>query len=380
LFSFIEASFLSVSAVKASSLVSERRRGAKALFRLKQQPRRLIIAILFSNTLVNFTAVAIATTFFSGLFPNSGIWIATLVMTAVVLIFGQIMPKIIAENQSVPIALFFAHFAEILIKILTPIVYLIEKMLSEIDLPNAKATSENEFKTMINKSRQDGIISKKTAKLMDNIVDFETMPLSNVMTPRKNIMMLNAEEKISDVLEKVLHLDITRFPVYEKEENHIIGVVSLTDILRAIKNRKKQHLVKSIVQKAIIMPESKKTSELLSEFESQDYHLAIIVNEYGYITGVVTVQDILKVLVETEKEEQKPLRRVIVKGKTEILEVSKILNVKIDSESKTIAGYIEENLQRIPLQGEKFSIRTLAFEVLKASLQEIEEVKITHKI
>ncbi|MCA9477691.1 MAG: HlyC/CorC family transporter [Nanoarchaeota archaeon] len=376
IFSLIEASFLSVSAIKVNALKREKRSGSDALFYLKQNPKRLIVTTLLGNTVVNFTAVTVATIFALD-YLDDGAVIATVIMTLVVLIFGQIIPKVIAEQNAVPLALFFSRPMMVFMKLLWPIVALFDKLAEVVSrqFKSKDSISDDEFKMMILHSKQDGVLSRDSATLMNKILDFQETPVNKLMTPKKLVFVVDGSQKLSKVIDAILKTGYHHIPVYEKSKDHVVGVVSVDTLIKALREKKSTKAIKTFATEHFVIPETKKIEDLVPDLVNE--RMAIIVNEYGYFVGVITLPDILGALF-TKEPKTETAKRGIVSGKATLAEINTMFGIKLESESvNTIAGYIESEIQRIPKTGEKLQVKSLNVEIVKATKQEIKEIKIT---
>lgn len=378
IFSMIEASFLSLSAIKVNALKREKRLGADALFYLKQNPKRLIVTTLLGNTVVNFTAVTMATILALTYFEN-GAFIGTLIMTLVVLIFGQIIPKVIAEQNPVPIALFFSRQMMLLMKVLWPIVYVLDKIAVKVSkgFTSENSISDDEFKMLVLHSKQDGVLSRESANLVNKILDFQETPVNKLMTPKKLVHIVDANQKVAKVIDELIKTGFHTIPVYEKSKDNVIGVVHVEDLIKAVREKKSAKTIKTFTKEHFVIPETRKIEDLVPDLVNE--RMAIIVNEYGFFVGVITLPDVISSLFtrEVTAPESKKKRGSIL-GKTTLTEVNNMFGVRLESDSvNTIAGYIELELQRIPKMGEKFQIKSLNVEIVKATKQEIKEIKIT---
>ena len=389
-FSGIETALMSLNMIKVNSLVKQKKKGSEALHRIKQNPNKLIITILIGNNLVNIGAASFATVVFTGLFGSSGVGIATGVMTFLILVFGEITPKTFASQNSERISLIVARPIELLSMILSPVVkvfVVISKIMSKL-LGSKKEVqlSEEELKTIVTMGRDEGILNKEAAEMMQNVLEFKGTKVTDVMTPDANIEMINGQEKLKDVINFVVKTPYSRYPVYIENKDKIIGILDVDDVLKYAKNKRLDVKVKNIVRKAYFVPESKEIDDLLSELGGKKMPLAIIVNEYGHVSGIVTVEDILEEIVgdifDKSKRQSIYIKKVSDKliridAKVSVEEVNKVLNLGLKGERfHTLAGFIEHKLEKIPKKGEKIKLKNVIIEVDKVDKQEIKSVKV----
>jgi len=391
-FSGIETAMVSLNQVKVNSFVKQRKSGATTLCRLKQDPHKLIITLLIGNNLVNIGAASLATVIAMELFGSSGVGIATGVMTFLVLIFGEITPKTFASQNAETVSLFFARPVEILSIIFAPIVWIFDKisklMLKLVGSREGETLSETELETIVTMGRKEGILEKEAAEMMHNVLKFGGTTVDEIMTPRIDMVTIDGNKKISEVLDLIVKTPYSRYPVLI-ENNKIGGILDIDDVLKQVRDKKLGKRVKTILRPVLFVPESKEIDDLLTEFEGKEVPMAIVVDEYGDIEGLVTVEDILEEIVGdifdkskskgiyTKDIEQKVIR---VDAKTPIDDLNKVLNLGLKSEQfNTIAGYIQERLQRIPNVGEKIKLRNAIIEVVETTKQGVKTVKVIRR-
>ncbi|MFH1978627.1 MAG: hemolysin family protein [Candidatus Aenigmatarchaeota archaeon] len=390
LFSGVETALMSVSMMKVKSLLKQKKKGAEALFRVKNNPHKLLITVLIGNNLVNIGAASLATVIFTEMFGSNGIGIATGVMTFLILVFGEITPKTFATQNAERMSLKVARPIEILSKILWPLVKFFElisrAMSKRLGSKKEKDLSEEELKTIVTMGKEEGILSREAAEMMHNMIEFEDTRVTEVMTRKSEIEMLDGDSKLKEVLDFVVKSPFSRYPIYEKNKDNIIGVVDIDDVLRFVKNKRVDVKVKTLSKPVPFVPESKEIDDLLTELEGKDVPLAIVVDEFGNVSGMVTLDDILEEIVGEifDKSKRRSIHIKKINEKTtridaqaSVQEVNKILSLGIDTgHFDTIAGYIEHKLQRIPKKGERIKLKNAILEIDKVSKQKIISVKV----
>ena len=389
-FSGIETALVSLSNVKASALLKQKRRGAKALNRLKQDPHRLIITILIGNNLVNIGAASFATVVFTDLLGSSGVGVATGVMTFLILVFGEITPKTFCAQNAERISLLVARLVEILSYILWPLVKLfglISKVVIKLfSSGRGEQLSEEELKTIVMMGKKEGLLSKEVAKMMHNVLEFRGTKVTEVMTPRVDMNMIEGSKTLKQVINYVVKTPYSRYPVYMKNRDDIVGILDVDDVLRYAKDGKFNKVVKDIMRPIDFVPESKKIDDLLTEFERKQLPMVIVVDEYGDVSGMVTVDDILEEIVgdifdksaRSSDYIKKVNEKIIaVDAKAPLEELAEEFNFDVKQGNfETIAGFIENKLQKIPKKGEKVKLKNLTIEVDEVSNRKIKSVKI----
>jgi len=390
-FSGTETALMSLNMIKVKSLLKQDRKGAKALYRIKQNPHKLLITILIGNNVVNIGAASLATVVFTNLFGSSGIGIATGVMTFLVLVFGEITPKTFASQNAEKISLIIARPIELLSIALSPLIKVFELITRFVNkiFGSAKGEeiSEDELKTIVTMGREQGILDREAATMMHNVLKFEGKKVTEVMTPDANLEMLNGNKKLKQVIEFVVKSPYSKYPVYLNSKDNIIGILDVDDVLKYTKNKKLEIKIKNIVKEAYFVPESKEIDDLLTEFGNKKVPLAIVVNEYGHVEGMVSVEDILEEIVgdifDKSRRESILIKKTgnnlaKVDAKASVEEVNKILNLELKPGNfNTIAGFIENYIGKIPKKGEKIKLKNVIIEVDKVTTQGIKGVKIT---
>ena len=390
LFSGIETALMTLGKVKVNSLLKEGKKGAETLHRIKQKPHKLIITILIGNNLVNIGAASLATVIFTERFGSSGVGIATGIMTFLILVFGEITPKTFATQNSERVSLFVARPIEILSIILSPIVKIFEVistfMSKIIGSKEEDEISEEELRTIVTMGAEEGILNKEAAGMMRNVLEFKGTKVTKVMTPNVNLQTVDGEKRLKEIIDFIVKTPYSRYPIYSKDKDKIIGILDVDDVLKNMKDKKLNIKVKSIARKAFFIPQSKEVEKLLTEFEGKEKQMAIVVDEYGDVSGLVTIEDILEEIVgdifDKSKRDNVLIKKVDKKlirvdAMASIEEVNKVLHLGLKGEHfNTIAGFVEHKLQKIPEKGEKIKLQNIIIEVDKVTKQGVESVKI----
>ncbi|MDA3836500.1 MAG: CNNM domain-containing protein [Nanoarchaeota archaeon] len=390
LFSGMETALMAVSRVKVNSLVDQKKKGALALQRIKDRLDRLIITILIGNNLVNIGAASFATVVFMNLFESSGIGIATGVMTFMILVFGEIVPKTFAAQNAAIVSLRVSRPIEILMKVLSPIIWffeLITKLVNKLsgNNPHAKL-SEDDLKSFLMLGRKEGVLDKEEAEMMHNILDFKDIKVDDVMTHEDEVEMIDGNDKLSDVIPFIVKSPFSRYPVYLRERDNVIGIIDVDDVLKAIHEKNTKKKVKAIAKDVLFVPEPKDVDDLLSELDKRNEKVALVVNEYEDVIGLVSIEDILEEIVgdvfDKSRRRSSYLKKINnkffkTKAKIPLEELNKMLDLNLGSKiANTLGGFIQEKLERIPKVGEKIKVKRVTFEVEKVNKKGIETVKI----
>ncbi|MBU3940531.1 MAG: hemolysin family protein [Nanoarchaeota archaeon] len=387
-FSGIEVALISLSMVKVRTFLRQKKKGSEALYRLKQNPHRLIITILIGNNLVNIGAAALATVIFTNIFGSSGVGIATGIMTFLILVFGEITPKTFATHNAEKVSLTVARLVEILSYILYPFVRFFEAISRLVLLPfksgEKKKISEEELRTIVTISKEEGLLSVEAAEMIRNILRFEKIKTLKIMTPKKEIRSLEGDSKLKDVIDFVVKTPYSRYPVYLKKK--IKGLLDVDDLLEYTKNKKLNTKVKEIIRPIFFVKETGEIDDLLVEFEEKQISMAIALNKEGKVTGLVTVEDVLEEIVgdifDKNLRENVHIKRISpnlirVDAKATVEEINKALHLGLkEKHFQTIAGFVQHKLKQTPKKGDSIKLRNVIIEVDKITKQGIKSLKI----
>jgi len=392
-FSGVETALMSLNMVKVKSLRRRRKRGSKALFRIKQNPHNLIITILIGNNIVNIGAASLATFVFMDIFGSQGVGIATGVMTFLILVFGEITPKTFAIQNAERVSLLVARPIEILSFILFPLVKLFEfisKFMSKLlGSKKERELSESELRTMVTMGRQEGIISKEVAEMMHNVIKFEKTKVKEIMTLKQDVEMLDESSTLKSVLDFIVKSPYSRYPIYKKNKNNVVGVIDIDDVLRYVKNKKFFVKLKSIMRPAYYVSENKEIDDVLSELEGRMIPLAISRNNKKNFVGIISVEDILEEIVgdifDKSRERDADIKKIDnkvakVDGKVSVEKVNKVLKLGFEEKHfDTIASFVETKLGKIPKRGDIVKLKKAIIKVDKIDDNHVRNVKIIKK-
>ena len=390
-FSGIEIALMSLDLVKVNVLVKQKKKGAEALYRIKRKPHHLLITILIGNNLVNIGAASLATVVFTDLFGSAGIGVATGTMTLLILIFGEITPKTFAIQNAKRVSLIVARPIEILITFLKPIVLfldLISNLMSKLlGSKKEKHLSEEEIRTIVSMGREEGILSKEAESMMHKILVFEGTTVAEIMTPKREIHMLDGNKTIKQILPSLIKTHYTRYPVYQKNKNNVIGILDIESLLKYVKEQKLRIKIKKLVRKVPYISAIKHVDSLLIELEGKHIPMAIVLGETGRVLGLVTLEDILEEIVgdifERSKQKHLCLRRLSKKtlkadSHVTLEEINAVLHLGIPFKHfETLAGFIEKRLKGKPRKGRKIQLKNVQIEITKLSNDKITTLKIT---
>lgn len=384
-FSCSETALFSLSPVKVRMMLEQKKKGAGVLYKLKRNPRKLIVTILLGNNIVNIAASALATIISTELFGSQGIGIAIGVMTLLILVFGEIIPKSIAVAKAEKLSLIISKPILFVMYLLWPLVWIFEqtaKMISSTQV----LVSEEEIKTMATMGLESGAIKKEEEKIIKRAVEFADITTEDVMTPRIEIFRLNGGLELNEALSDVIASPFSRIPIYSEDKDNITGILYVKDVLKYIAEKNKNIKLIQLAKKPFIVPEKMNINKLFKEFQHRHIHIAIVVNEHGEVVGLVTMEDLLEELVgeiidESDLNKELIMRidkkAILVDGDTEIDDINEFFNVKLPGKiTDTISAVILEKMQKIPQKGEKIKINNLTLTIEGATAREIKKIKI----
>lgn len=403
-FSGSETALTAASRAKLKALADKKVRGAQTALKITDDNERMIGAILIGNNIVNILSTSLATAVLTHTFGDSGILLATLGMTVLVLIFGEIMPKTLAITHPESVSTHVAPIINLLIKVLTPFIFVVRWIVRIIlTIFGFKADSvqnihaiRDEIAGVISLGHSEGNFEKEDRDRLLGALDLGHRTVDEIMKHRRQIEMLNADLPPDDIITHVLASPHTRLPLYRENEENILGVIHAKDLLREV-NRLRQvesgssvsNLdITKIAMQPYFIPETTALDEQMREFLKRHTHFALVVDEYGALQGLITLEDILEEIVgditdEFDVDKQHPpLKRLesgeyIVEGQMTIRDLNRAMDWGLpDDEANTIAGLIIHEAQTIPNEGQTFVFHGFRFEVLQKRENRITRLKI----
>lgn len=393
-FSMSETALMSLSKIRIRHMAEEEVKGAKLVERLLEDPNKLLGAILIGNNIVNIGASAIATSLTAKLFGGSegSVAIATLIMTTIILIFGEITPKSVAKQKSEGVSLFVSKPIKLCVFIFKPLVTVftgISSVFIKLMGADPKATepfiTEEELKTMVDVSEEEGVLEDVEKEMIHNVFDFADMQVKNVMVQRVDITALDSESTYDDVLTTIKKEQFSRIPVYKETIDDIIGILNVKDLIISGKE-KKDFKVTDYIREPFYTFEFKKIKEVFNEMKKTRNPLAIVLDEYGGTVGIITMEDIIEEVfgeIEDEYDEVNNMIEIvkdgeyIVDGSAKLEDISEIIGVNMESDDlDSVGGLIIEELGRIPESKEEVVINGIRFVIEELEKNRIKKVRI----
>lgn len=388
-FSATETAFNALSRIRVKSKAEDGDKKAAQVLKLLDKYDEMLSTILIGNNIVNIACTSLATLLFVRLLKDEdlGATVSTVVVTLVLLIFGEISPKSIAKHHAEAFASFAAPFLNVLIILLTPfnwIFKLWQKLLALIFKSSEDSgITEQELLTIVDEAEQGGNIDADESELIRSAIEFNELEVRDIFTPRIDIEAIRKDMTKDEVAHVFSESGYSRLPVYEESIDNIIGIVYLKDFYNIAFRGKRS--IEEIIKPVIFVPKSKKIADLRKELQEQQLHIAIVMDEFGCTVGLVTLEDILEELVgEIWDEHDEIVREVaqtsentwIVSGKANVEKLFEDLDMSCDYEAMTVSGWVMEVLEKIPAEGDTFESDGLRVRVLKMFRKRIEQVEI----
>ena len=369
-FSSAETAFSTLNRVRMRNLEEEGSKKAARVNKILESYSKMLSAILIGNNIVNLTASSLTTAFVIGVCGNAYIGLGTGILTIVVLLGGEIIPKTWANLNSEKLALAYSSIIYALMKVMTPVIFIVDLLsngilkLLHVD-PNKKmdTITESELKTYVDVSHEDGQIESDEREMIYNIFEFSDTCVKDIMIPRTNMVTVNADESVNDLI-KVFHESMyTRIPVYQEDKDSMIGFVNIKDLFIARISGQKNITLKSLLREAYYTYEYKKNADLLLEMREKSMNVAFVLNEYGSTVGMVTLEDLLEELVgeirdEYDEDEKELIQKIddrtyLIEGSMNLSDINDSIGTSLNSDDyDSIGGIIIGQLDRLPEDNE----------------------------
>ncbi|MDD7182284.1 HlyC/CorC family transporter [Peptostreptococcus porci] len=393
-FSASETALMSVSKVKIRHLREEGVRGASVVEKLISEPKKLLSTILVGNNVVNIAATSISTSLLLKLFGAQGVAVATAMMTVLILVFGEVTPKTMASNNKERVSLGVAKVLNVIILVLSPIVFILNLFTTIIfkifrikdDDPKSLITEED-LKVMVNVSHEEGVLEQEEREIINNVFEFGDMRAEDAMIQRIDMVSVSVDATFDEVLEIFKEEKKSRLPVYKENIDDIVGILNIKDVFFISKEEIETFSVEKYMRDVFFTYEFKKISQLLEEMKLAKTQIAIVLDEYGGTSGLLTVEDLVEVLVgdiedEYDEEDDEIVKvgegEYIVDGSTKITDVNDYLYDDLESdEFDSIGGYILGHLNGLPDEGEVIELNdSVTVNIISLDKNRIEKLKL----
>lgn len=403
-FSSAETALTTVNKIRLRALAEEKNKAAKRVLKLIEDPSKMLSAVLICNNVVNLSASSISTAYAFSICQRMGLenstslgaGIATGILTVLILIFGEITPKNLATKNAEKLSLFYASSILFITNLLTPIIFIVNQVakfflfLMRVDTSrDSGGITEDELRTFVDVSHEEGVIESEERQMITNIVDFGDSLAKDVMIPRMDIVMVEANISYDDLLTEFTENKFARLPVYEETIDNIIGIINLKDFV-FYKGDKDSLNIKSLIREAHVTYEYKNVSELFMEMRKDSIPMTIVLDEYGALAGLITIEDLIEEIVgelrdEYDTDEEDEIQMINesvykVLGSTSLDDIAEVLNLPLESDDyDSIAGHVINLLQHFPNVGETAEDEYAIYTVLKVDGNRIDKLRLEIK-
>ena len=388
-FSATETAFLSFNKARMKSLAKQENLRARLVLELEEKYDKLLSTILIGNNIVNILASSMATIIFTQFLKGDaalGATVSTIVMTVVVLIFGEISPKTLAKDHADGLAMAIAPVIDMLMGLLTPATWLFSqwKKLLTIVFPSKGeiAMTEEELLTIVAEATEEGGIDEQESDLIKSAIEFNDRDAEDILTHRVDIVAVSIEDSLDKIEQTFRESGFSRLPVYEGSTDNIIGIIHEKDFYA---NRDAKPITE-FMRAPLFVTTGTKTAALLQMLQKAKSHIAIVTDEYGGTAGIVTMEDIIEELVgeiydehDEVIEEFKQLSEDTyqIDCSADLIKMQELFNFSGEFESTTVSGWVSEQLERIPVEGDEFTFENLAVRVTEVDTKRVLTIHVT---
>ncbi len=363
-----ETAFSSCNRIRLKKLADDGNKSAKSALYICENFDKALTAILIGNNVVNILSSALATVLFTRYLGSSSVGVATLVMTVLVLIFGEIIPKSLAKENSESFSIFMAAPLRAFMFVLTPLIWFfsgLTKLVSKLagKKKGEPSITEEELKYIIDEIEDEGVLEEQESDLVRSALEFDEITIDKILVPRVSVEAVEAGDSLESIRELFISTKYSRLPVYEKDIDHIIGVIHQSDFFELYLGKKKK-TVRDIMKKPVYISETIRISEALKKMQKAKVHLAVVIDQYGGTEGICTLEDIIEELVGEIYDESDGDDTSFVKNPNGTVDISPELSVSdflermeldedtIQTDMNSMGGWVMDMLDRIPEDGE----------------------------
>ena len=390
-FSASETAFSSVNKIRLKNYASDGNRKAEKALKVAEDFDRMLSAILIGNNIVNIASASIGTVIFTKMMGPAGAAVSTVVMTVLVLIFGEILPKSYAKQNSEKVTMNFSAPLNVIMVVLTPLVWIFTKLQSlvkskkgEEDTPSV---TQEELKFIIEEIEDEGVLQEQESELLQSALEFQDITVDEILTPRVDLIAADVNDSVEEIKALFMEHRYSRIPIYEKTVDSIIGVLWERDFFRELINGNEIDVSK-LIRKTVFVPEKQRISALMHELQKSKIHMAVVTDSYGGTVGIVTLEDIVEELVgeiwDEKDEVVETVRKLsdneyIVDADLNIFDMLEELELELkdfEPESNTVGGWVLEEMKKIPEQGESFEYAPLTVTIEEVGEKRVEKVKV----
>jgi len=387
-FSATETAFSSLNRIRIKNLAESGDKKAALTLRLYENYDTLLSTILVGNNIVNILSASLATVLFVNNFGDMGVTISTIVMTILVLVFGEITPKSLAKEYPERFAIISSPFIRIIMVILTPINFIFSQwkklLLKILKSDERTGITEGEFLTIVNEAAHDGGIDERESELILSVIDFNDLEASAILTPRVDVVAVSIDDSKRTINKEFVESEYSRLPVFKDSIDNIVGFIHHKDFINLVMRGDKT--IEDILKPCVCVMPSMKIYTLLKMLQKEQSHIAVVTDEFGGTVGIVTMEDILEELVgeiwdehdeiieEFEKLDENKYKIVC---STNLEDMFDFFNITGESDSTTVSGWVIEQLDKIPCEGDIFQYEDLTVTVSKTDSRRVLEITVT---
>ena len=368
-FSSAETAMTTVNKIRIQSLAEQGNKRAVILEKIISNSPKMLSTVLIGNNIVNMSVSSLMTTLTIKILGNAYVGITTGILTLLILIFGEITPKNLATIHAEKLSLAYSRIIYGLMILLTPVVFIVNKITEGVLVilhvnpdEKANAMTEHELRTLVNVGEKDGVIENEEKQMIYNVFDLGDATAKDIMVPRVHVTFADVESTYDELIEIFREDKFTRLPVYKDSQNNIVGIINMKDLLLYDKNE--EFAIDRFLRKPHFTYETKSISDLLVEMKDSTFNIAIVLDEYGDMAGLITLEDILEEIVgeihdEYDEKEDELVQKIsdreyIIEGSMHLDDVNDHLNTELDSEDyDSLGGFIIEHLDRLPVAGDE---------------------------
>ena len=398
-FSAAETALMTVNLNKLRALQDEGgRQGRKAarVIKMREDSPKLLSTILIGNNIVNLSASALTTVFAVRLFGDVWIGLATGVLTLIIIILGEITPKTLATLYNVKLSLFFSAPFSFLMVILTPVIWILNKIsrglfrLFGVDPDrNPNQMTESELLAVVDVSKEEGVIEPEEKKMITNVVDFGDALSKDIMIPRADMVCVNTDAGYDDIMAILEEDSYSRIPVYKESKEKIVGILHIKDmILFREKNGKENFTVEQVMRKPVFVYEYQRTAQIFADMKTSSATMCIVLDEYGITAGLITMEDLIEEIVgdirdEYDSSEDELIQSVgenqyDVDASIKLDDLNDAIGTDLESENyDSVGGLVIELLDRLPDEGDRVTYKEADIYVSSVNRNRVERVLIT---
>ncbi|MBE5958185.1 MAG: HlyC/CorC family transporter [Lachnospiraceae bacterium] len=393
-FSSAETALTSVNKMSIRMMLNEGVKKAKTLQKVRDDSGKMLSAILIGNNIVNISASSLMTVFVQKMFGNAAVSIGTGILTLIVLVFGEIIPKTAATLYAEKIALVYAAPIYFLMVVLTPIIFIVDKisfvfmrLFGIKKKGDGEIITEKEIRAIMGVSQEEGLIEEEELDMINNVFDFGDTCAKDIMIPKIDIAMISIDSTYDELMNIVKNDKYTRIPVYKDDTDNIVGIINIKDMIIHGVGRNNFD-VEKLMYEPFYTIATKDLNDLLVEMRDENHGMCIVLDEYGAVDGLITLEDIIEEIVgeirdEFDEDEEKAIIKLndneyLIEGQLNLVDFNDQFETDIDSDNyESVGGLILEQLDRVPEIGDSVVVDNCKLEVMRMDNMRIDKVKVT---